>query len=212
MPQDRYPLAMRIATALLFVAVVNFTLTACVLQVARTDLDPITLPLSAYLKGPWGAWLRSAYYVMALALAGLAWASYQATRADLRSGLASVLFFIAALALPIVAVTPVYEHGAQHDLARLIHLQTAQTTFLCLCVGMLALSMRWRRDPRLREGSGMGLVVACLAFIQLWVLALLKLMPTGITQKILISLILLWLGWATLQLHRVQQAQPAPSS
>jgi hypothetical protein len=212
MPQDRYPQAMRLATALLFVAVVNFVLTACVLQVMRTDLNPITLPLSAYLKGPGGIWLRCAYYLMALALAGLAWVSYQATRPDLRSVGASFLFVVAALALPIVAVTPVYEHGPQHDLARLIHLQTAQTTFLCLCVGMLMLSTRWRRDPRMQEGSGLGLLVAWLAFIQLWILAFAKLMPGGITQKILIALILFWLGWVTLQLHRsTQQARPLPA-
>lgn len=194
---------LRFSATLLLVAVADFAVTALVLQVTRTDLNPIAMPLSAYLKGDGSAWLRAAYYLMACALAALAWASYQATRPDLRSGLASALFFVAALALPVVAVTELYMHGSQGDLARIIHGQTAETTFLCLTVGMILLSSRWLRDPRMRRDAYVGLIVACMAFVQLMILAFWKVMPQGVTQKLLIALILLWLGWAAQQLHTV---------
>ena len=187
--------------------VVAFALTAGALQWTRTDLDPIAMPLSAYLRGAGGAWLRSAYYLMASALAVLAWASFRATRAALRSGLASALFVVAALALPIVAVTVLYEHTPQEDLARLIHGEAAQTTFLCLVMGMLLLSSRWRLDGRMQSGGTIGVLLAWLAFVQMWVLALWKGLPPGVTQKTLIVLILLWLAWVTRQLWRAS-AQP----
>src|SRR5579859_5473999 len=96
-------------------AVLAFALTAGILQVTRSDLDPVAMPLSAYLRGPGGVWLRSAYYGMASALAFLAWSSLRATRADLRSGLASVLFLVAALLLPVVAITVLYEYTPQQE-------------------------------------------------------------------------------------------------
>ena len=187
--------------------VIAFALTAGVLQVTRTDLDPVAMPLSAYLRGADGAWLRGAYYLMASALACLAWSSYRATRADLRSGLASALFFIAALALPIVARTVLYEHTPGEDLARLIHGEAAQATFLCLVVAMLVLSTRWLRDARMRSGRYLGVALAWLSFVQMWVLALWKGLPPGLTQKALIVLILLWLAWVVRQVWRVSWSQ-----
>lgn len=179
-----------------------FALTAGVLQWTRVDLDPLAMPLSAYLRGPGGGWLRAAYYLMASALACLAWAGLLVTQPAQRSGLASVLFLVAALALPVVAVTVLYEHTPQEELARLIHGLAAQTTFLCLVMGMLLLSLRWLRDARMQAGRIVGVVLASLAFVQMWVLALWKGLPPGLTQKALIVLILLWLGWAARQLWR----------
>jgi hypothetical membrane protein len=194
---------LRLSARLLLIAIADFAVTSLVLQVTRTDLNPIAMPLSAYLKGEGSAWLRAAYYLMACALAVLAWASYQATRPDLRSGLVSALFFVAALALPVVAVTELYMRGPQGDLARIVHGQAAQTTFLCLTVGMMLLSSRWLRDPRMRGDAYVGLTVACMAFVQLLILAFSKVMPQGVTQKLLIALILLWLGWASQQMNAV---------
>ena len=194
------PLALS-ASWIAFVAFV-FACTAGVLQWTRTDLDPIAMPLSAYLRGEGGIWLRSAYDLMASALICLAWSSFRATRVNLRSGLASALFLIAAIALPIVAMTVLYEHTAQEELARLIHGEAAQTTFLCLVMGMLLISSRWLRDEQMRRQGYLGVVLAWLAFVQMWVLALWKGLPPGLTQKALIVLILLWLAWAARQLWR----------
>jgi hypothetical protein len=207
MAQGLRSLGMSLSIALLIVAIADFGLTATILQWVRTDLDPIAIPLSAYLKGNGGIWLRCAYYMMAAALAGLAWASYRATSANLRSGLASSLFGVAAFTLPPVAVTTLYEHSPHEDLARFVHGEAAQTTFLCLVVAMLLLSSRWRRDPRMRHRSLAGQVLASLAFVQMWVLALWKGAPPGLTQKALIVLILLWLSWAAQQLWRAARPE-----
>ena len=202
-PHRSRPLAF-VACWIAFVALV-FALTAGVLQWTRADLDPIAMPLSAYLRGPGGGWLRAAYYLMASALACLAWAGFRGTQPAGRSGLASALFLVATLALPVVAVTVLYERTPQEELARLIHGLAAQTTFLCLVMGMLLLSSRWLRDARMRVGRNAGVVLASLAFVQMWVLALWKGLPPGLTQKALIVLILLWLGWIARQLWRASR-------
>jgi hypothetical protein len=192
-----------LSIGLLIIAIANFALTAGILQWMRSDLDPVAMPLSAYLVGHGSPWLRTAYYVMAASLAALAWASYRVTEVSQRSRLVSGLFVAAAFTLPPVAITTLYAHGPQENLARLIHSMAAQTTFLCLVMGMLLLSSRWRRDLRLRHHSRAGVVLAWLAFVQMWLLALWKDAPQGLTQKLLIALILLWLGWVTRQLLRV---------
>ncbi|RAO77864.1 DUF998 domain-containing protein [Dyella jiangningensis] len=185
----------RLSIALLYAAVVAFALTAGALQFTRTDLDPMAMPLSTYLRGPGGACLRGAYDLMAASLAVFAFAGYRATLRAQRSALASMLFMVAALALPVVAHTVLFENTAQENLARLLHGLAAQATFLCLVMGMLLWSSRWQREEGVRKRRA-GVVLAWLAFVQMWMLALWKGLPPGLMQKLLIVLILLWLGWA----------------
>ena len=174
---------MTASISLLVLAIADFAATAMTLQWVRTDLDPIVVPLSAYLRGTGGIWLRGAYYTMAAVLAALAWSSYHVTDARQRSGLTSALFAIAALTLPVVAITTLYEATPQANLAGFVHGQAAQATFLCLVVGMLRLCWSWARDPRLRGGNRTGWALAWLAFLQMWLLALWKQAPHGLMQK-----------------------------
>jgi hypothetical protein len=191
----------RLSIALLCAAVAVFVLTAGTLQFTRIDLDPIAMPLSTYLRGPGGAWLRDAYYLMAASLGVFAFAGYGAMPRATRSALASALFMTPALLLPVVAYTVLFENTARENLARLLHGLAAQATFLCLVMGMLLWSSRWQRLERTRR-QRTGVVLAWLAFVQMWILALWKDLPPGLTQKLLIALILLWLGWAAWQLRR----------
>ena len=69
----------QLSIALLCAAVIAFALIAGTLQFTRTDLDPIAMPLSTYLRGPGGFWLRDAYYLMAASIAVFAFAGYRST-------------------------------------------------------------------------------------------------------------------------------------
>ncbi|WP_201313185.1 DUF998 domain-containing protein [Dyella sp. EPa41] len=204
MDKPHHAALQRLSITLLCAAVAVFALTAGALQFTRADLDPVAMPLSTYLRGPGGYWLRGAYYLMAASLAAFAFAGYRAAAHTSRSALASALFIIAALALPVVAYTVLFENTAQENLARLVHGLAAQATFLCLVMGMLLWSSRWQRQEGTRTRRA-GLVLAWLAFVQMWVLALWRGLPPGLTQKLLIVLILLWLGWAAWQLWRGQR-------
>ncbi|WP_266158921.1 DUF998 domain-containing protein [Dyella silvatica] len=208
MPNNPVTQLVRSIAWLQLFAVTVFTVVCGVAQFARSDLDPIVMPLSAYLIGPGGAWVRSAYYLMTPALFGFAWAGYQVTSVARRSLLAAILFAIAAATLSPVAATVLFSGTRYENLARLIHGLAAQTTFLCLSFGMLLLSTRWRGDLRWRRGSLPGVVLAWLATAALWLQVLDRSLPRGFAQKLPIVLILLWLGWVACQWLRMASMAP----
>lgn len=186
---------------LLFAAVVVFAAVCGSAQFWRHDLDPVAMPLSLYLTGPGGGYVRLAYYLISAALLGFALGSYRATTPPLRSRLASALFGGAGLALPIVALTELFAGTPLENLARLIHGLAAQATFLWLSFAMLLLTARWRRDPRLAPGCIPGWLLAWLATAALWLQVFLPRLPHGLMQKLAIALILAWLAWAARQMQ-----------
>lgn len=194
----------RALAALTLTADIVFIVVCGAAQLWRNDLDPLVMPLSAYLTGPGGEYVRAAYYFMASGLLGLAVAGFLATPVRNRSVLATVLFCTAALALPAVAITALFAHTANAEAARFLHHLAALITFMCLCFGMPLLSTRWRREPRVSRGS-VGVVLAWAAFAWLWIYVIYHGLPSGSMQKILIVLILAWLAWASLQLLRASR-------
>ena len=194
--------AIRPAAHLMMAAVTVFAVVCGGAQYWRADLNPMAVPLSIYLTGPGGAYVRMAYYLMGLALVAFAVGSYRATTAPLRSALAMMLFAVPGLLLPVVAATELFKGTAQESLAALIHGLAAQATFLALSFGMLLLASRWRRDPRLGTSRRLGLSLAWLATAVLWLQTFVRTLPHGLMQKLLIVLLLLWLGWAARQLLR----------
>jgi hypothetical membrane protein len=186
----------RFAPHLMLFAVIAFTAVCTAAQFWRTDLNWITIPLSTYLAGPGGAYVRLVYYVMAIALLAFALASYVATTPTLRSVLGSGLFAGAGLLLPIVAITELFRGTPYQALAHVIHKITSLATFLWLSFGMLLVSSRWRRDTNMQQGSLPGLMLAWAATFVLWFQVLIGVFPNGLMEKLAIALILWWLGWA----------------
>jgi hypothetical protein len=197
----------RHAASLMAVAVIVFTGVCAAAQFWRTDLNFIRTPLSTYLRGPGGVYVRCVYYLMAVALLAFAWAIYDATMRGRRSLLASLLFAGAGLILPIVATSELFSDTPYHALAKIIHRSTTLATFLWLSFGMVLLSSRWLRDQRMKEGSRFGLILAWLATFVLWFQVLISIFPNGLMEKLAIVLILLWLGWASRHLLRAAQLQ-----
>jgi hypothetical protein len=188
--------AVRVWAGLMVFAVIVFLGVCTAAQFWRTDLNWIRIPLSTYLYGPGCAYVHVAYDLMSVALLGFAWASYNATASELRSGLAATLFAAAGLVLPVVAVTELFRHTKFEELARTLHQTTSPATFLWLSFGMLLLSSRWLRDPRMKKGGRPGIVLAWAATLVLWFQVLVSGLPNGLWEKLAIVLILLWLGWA----------------
>jgi hypothetical protein len=195
---DGYLAAFALLSVLAFAAVCAYA------QVIRQDLDPLNAPLSLYLTGAFGAWVRTAYYGLAAGLLALAWTSFRATPARIRSGVPALLFAVAGVALPLVALTAIRSgSGDAHEpLARLVHGVAAQTTFLCMTVAMLLQGWRWRGEPAFLVGARSRWLLAVSAFAMLWINVLVRSWPRGLTQKALIVLILFWLGSATAQVWR----------
>jgi hypothetical protein len=203
----RNVVTIRRAAYLMAIAVLVFTGVCAAAQFWRTDLNFIRTPLSTYLRGPGGVYVRSVYYLMAAALLAFAWAVHEATLQTRRSLLASLLFAGAGLILPIVAESELFSDTPYHALAKIIHRSTTLATFLWLSFGMVLLSSRWLRDQRMKEGSRFGLVLAWLATFVLWFQVLVSIFPNGLMEKLAIALILIWLGWASRHLLRATQPE-----
>jgi Protein of unknown function (DUF998) len=207
-----------VALAFALAVPVIFALVCAVAQVAREDLDPVRVPLSAYLSGAGGWAVRGVYYGLGTSLVVFAWISFHATLRVRRSATAAAMFAIAGLALIPVAVTAnfVGDSDAVAELAALIHGIAAQTAFVCVTSAMLLQAWLWRGDPRLAVGALPHAILALLAFVGLWIHVLNRSLPRGASQKAVIALILIWQLWACVRIWRVQAvvvaSQAAPSS
>lgn len=171
-------------------------------QFLRGDLDWIAAPLSYYLLGPFGAWVIAAYLALSAGLIALGFGFRAALAAPARSGAPVLLFAVAGIALAVTALSePAKAHGHPAEWEA-VHRFAAMTTFLCVTAAMMLQSFWLRFDPRWRNRFLFAFALAAAAFIALWIYALLHIFPSGISQKTVIALILIWLGWASLALSR----------
>jgi hypothetical protein len=200
------------------VAVLVFLSTCIVLQWLRTDLDWRQDPLSAYLKGPYGGWLRLAYYSLSMALILLGAGLYRVLQPQARSAVPAVLLALAGIALALTAISETDLPLLDHDQENQLHRLAAMTTFLSVTSAMVLQSWRFHYDAIWRVHVALALPLAVASFIALWIYAYWHGMPEGLRQKTVISMILLWLGIAAwwlrheqlVRLQPVVETPPAP--
>ena len=193
----------RTAAALALVALLLFVVAAVWTQFARSDLDWVRATLSLYLHGPWGLVLRSAYCLLALAIAVLGIALYRGSIGPRRSGAAPLLFTVSALGLATVAIGDSWLPEAAPLLAPLVHGLAANTAFLCASVGMLLQAWYLRREPGWQRSAALLWGWAWLAFVLLWLHVLWRGgLPRGLGQKVVIAVIVGWLLWLAVALFQ----------
>jgi hypothetical protein len=193
----------RTAGTLALAGVLGFASVAAGLQWLRVDLDWVRAPLSFYLIGPHGTWLQAAYMALAIALAAVGVGYHNAMPAQARSRVAMGLFLLGACALAVTALAETDRGGGRVlTLAAKVHAIAAPLAFLGTTLGMLVQSWSLRRDPRLRERFVLAFGLAVFCFAALWLHALWRDLPRGLSQKVVIVAILLWLGLASHWLRR----------
>lgn len=179
-----------------------FALTCISIQFLRPDLDWVDVPLSFYLLGEWGDWLRVAYFVMAVALVLLAGGMYLSFAHHPRSAAPLLLFVLAALGLCITAVEDTRTWQHPNTWSGLVHGIAAQATFLCVTVAMILQGWWVHRNPAWAGRFRSALVWSLVCFAALWVQVLWRDLPRGWSQKLLVLMILAWLGKLAWQLGR----------
>jgi hypothetical protein len=198
------PAQVRGIGTLAFLCVLAFAAVAIALQGVRVDLDWVRAPLSFYLVGPHAWWLQAAYIALAIALAMLGAGYYGARPAPSRRILPMALFVVGALALGVTALAETdLGGGGVRTTAAYVHAIAAPIAFLGTTLGMLVQSWRFRADPLWRRhfATAFGLAVFC--FVALWVHALWRELPRGLSQKVVIVAILVWLALAAHWLRRM---------
>ncbi len=194
------------------VAIVLFAVACTTAQGLRSDLDWVRAPLSFYLLGEYGWLVKGAYFALAAALVSLGIGYYRALAYTARSGAPRLLFVTGGAALAVTAVAEAGP-GSGDSLETVIHVVAAGMAFLCVTVAMLLQSVRMRHDTAWRGRFLLAFCLGAACFAAMWIHALWREVPRGLSQKVVIALILAWLGLAAwwLQQHR-PQLQPATDS
>lgn len=196
------PARVRVFAAVGFAGVAAFAAICLAVQFLRTDLDWMAAPLSYYLTGPYGDAVQAAYIALAVSLATIGISFYCALILSARSAAPLLLFVVGGAALAITALSEAAKAYGDAGMWEMIHLAAAETTFLCVTVAMLLQSWRLRYDPHWRGCFPFAFGLALVTFAALWIYGLGRSLPRGLSQKVVIALILLWLGWASLNLLR----------
>lgn len=198
-----YAGAITAGTGVAFIALV------VLLQWLRGDLDWIDAQLSAYLHGAYGLLLRTAYCLLAAAMAWLALGLYAALAPVACSRTVVGLFCMAAVGLSAVAIGDSWMPVLAPDAATMVHLLSANTAFLCVIAAILLQSWYFRRDRWWRQhfvpAFGLGLVAFALLLFHVSVTSA----PPGISQKSAIVAIVSWMVLVGRWLARDVRAQAA---
>jgi hypothetical protein len=177
--------------------------TVLAVHALRGDLDRQRAPLSLYLLGEHGLWLKAAYFALAAAIAGLGVGGYVALEKDTHSAAPLLLFAAAAVALCTTAAADSRPPGRVPTLANFAHGVKTQTTFLCVTMAMLLQSRRMRLDAAWRHRFAPAFALAALAFTALWRHALWSAAPRGL-QRAVVVLVLAWLALCAYWLSRTR--------
>lgn len=187
---------------LALIGIAFLTVVCLIVQFLRTDLDWVTISLSIYAIGPYGAWVQASFFAAGPALAALGVGWYRALDRRSWSLVPLLLFVLAAVAVCVMAANiadptphPVTLHGDIHQWA-------AFATFMCMTIAMLLQSLQLRLDPRWSRHFPEALAIAAIAIVYFWIYALLKPVPRGIGEKAEITLVLLWCWRASAWLAR----------
>jgi len=197
-------------SGLISLVIVLAFVTACVmLQWLRTDLDWRLAPMSSYLKGPYGGWLRLAYYGLGAGLALLGQGLFHAVQ-PARNRLPMRLLALGGIALIVTAITETDLPYLVRSQELLLHQFAALITFTSVTLAMVLQSWHFRGHDDWRAHFRRAFVLAVASFIGLGIYAFERGLPAslelpeGFMQKIVITMIVVWLGFVAWCLHRLQ--------
>lgn len=197
MRPDTGAVAIRTLGLVALLGVAAFAVTCGAVQFLRSDYDWLRVPLSFYVLGPYGRAVEASYFALACGLVALGVGWYRALDQGARSAAPLMLFVLGAIALVVTAVEFTDVPDKPPTLHGLLHVVAAGATFICVTVAMLLQSWRLRGDPHWRARFRSAFTLATITFFALWIYALVKPIPRGLGEKVVIALILLWLGRAS---------------
>lgn len=182
-------------------------------QLLPPHYNPLTQPESDLAVGPFGFVMAINFVVRGLLSLALLAGVQKALLPAARSSVGAVLLEIWAVGAFLLATFPT-DVGARHTLHGLIHLIVALVAFVAGAVGELLISLRMRADPawgRVRPAL-LLIAVASLVVLVGLVLGVGSVGSTtnggisglfGLTERIFLGLVLLWMLVASLRLVRL---------
>jgi hypothetical membrane protein len=185
------------------VGVAAITVICLAVQFLRTDLDWISTSMSIYVKGPWGGFVQASFFAPAPGLAAIGYAWHRTLLRREAGSIASfALFVAAAVALCLTGAFVADSTAVPTTLHGTIHQWAAFATFVFVTTAMVLQSWWFRYDPHWRKHFPDAFTVAMVTIVYFWIYALIKPIPRGIGEKVVIALVLLWVWRAAWWLVR----------
>jgi hypothetical protein len=184
------------------------------LHVLRPDLDPLRQPTSQYAVGPYGFLMTPAFFSMSVSsfalLIGLSQGVAQAARS--RIGLA--LLALWGVGVLIAMLFPIDPEGTPQTLSGTIHRIDGPLAFLSLTAGVILVSRRFKQDeqwhPFYRSALILSLVMLA-AFIGTFLGFFTGLGFAGLSQRIFLAALVIWLLLMAARLRSVALGSVSPS-
>jgi hypothetical protein len=173
-----------------------------VLHVLRPDYDPISRTISEYANGAYGFLMTSSFVMLGLgsgalvlALARDGWASSG------RSRIGIAFFTLWSVGVLVLSIFPTDRYGIPVSRNGIIHSFVALIAFVCLVLASVLLSLRFRHHVQWLSVARPSLTLAILIGISLVVFLVSPAAFKGITERVLILVVLVWLCWVVIKLR-----------
>ncbi len=145
-----------------------FAVMIATLHFLRPDLNPISQPTSQYAVGLYGFLMTSAFLSMSIASFALLIGLYQGVPESARSRVGLALLGLWGVGVLIAMIFPIDPEGGPQTMAGTIHRINGPLSFLCVTVGTILLSRRFKQDetwrPLYRPALILSLIIVA-AFI-----------------------------------------------
>jgi len=161
----------------------------------QPEFDPIRAPGSAYVLGPYGAWVTSSYFALSAAHLGMA----RCLALELPPGrmrwIPVIIFCVVACGGVLAGTFPMDYPGPPQTLSGRLHAIGGALSFPPWVIGVLIASFLARRDPRWADVSRSLLVLSlgAVGMFALLVSSFLILGFAGYAQRLVLLLLSAWL-------------------
>jgi hypothetical membrane protein len=179
-------------------------------EVLRPMYDPLTHTISELAVGRYGSLQMSAFVVLGVSFLALHHGLWRRVRASLLSRVGLVLLALCAVALFVASAFPTDIEGTPPTLSGTIHDLTATVGYGLMIAAIVLLTAHFRRDPHWRphfRHSTWLALFGLAALIGMWVTAHSGML--GLTQRLMVVPVLLWVVSTALRLHVVATAPAA---
>src|SRR4051794_4629126 len=168
----------------------------------RPDLNPLAHYVSEYVNGRYGMLMTATFYGLTLAWAALALGLYRTIVPAGRSWLGLGALALCSASTLGAGIFPTDSSGILLTTTGALHWLLATLFFACICPGMLALAITWRRDHAWAPRARATFVLAGAALTGMIFLAAGPPELSGLAQRWSLGCLLLWNLLAAWQVNR----------
>ncbi|MFN2197925.1 MAG: DUF998 domain-containing protein [Anaerolineales bacterium] len=187
-------------------SIIYYVVVSIILYFLRPDINPISQTSVNYTVGPYGFLMISAFIIMALGQGAMVIGLNQGLPESARSRIGLALLGLWALGNLIAGLFRADLPGADQTIIGTIALINGPIHILCLIVGALLVSLKFRHDEMWRPIYRTALVLTLLMvveFIGTFVTIATSVEITGLIQRIFIVTVLAWVILVTMRLRTV---------